>query len=76
MSEQRIAQNEKLREMIVDAADIWDGKESGVYGDKLSKMLKECGIDDVPKFYRRENMEKIINKLRESRKNTLDGERK
>ena len=31
LSEQRVKQNEKLRELIVNLADIWDGKQSEVY---------------------------------------------
>ena len=55
--------NEKLREIIVDLADLWDGEESERYGKRLYSVLKELGINDVPKFYRKENMDKIIKEL-------------
>ena len=63
----RIEQNEKLREMIVDAADLWDGQESAKYGRRLDFILKECGIHDVSKFYSKENMDKMIGELRAKR---------
>lgn len=39
-------QNEKLRERIVDLADLWDGKESSRYGIALQKVLDDLGIKD------------------------------
>lgn len=47
----RIEQNEKLRERIVDLAELWDGKESLKYGMRLTELLKELGIKDIPKYY-------------------------
>jgi hypothetical protein len=47
----RIEQNEKLREEIVELADIWDGKESGKYGKSLQGILDKLGINDIPYFW-------------------------
>lgn len=63
----REEQNEKLRERIVDLADLWDGKESQRYGDELQRILHSLGIKDMPKFYTKENMRDIIDELREER---------
>ena len=60
----RIEQNEKLREIIVDFADLWDGKESQKFGKRLQKVLDGLGIKDIPKFYEKENIDRIINELR------------
>ena len=46
-----ILDNQKLREHIVDLADLWDGVESQRYGDHLQAILNELGIKDIPKFY-------------------------
>lgn len=59
--------NERLRDIIVDLADLWDGKESQRYGERLYSVLNELGINDVPKFYKKENMDKIIKELMEKR---------
>ena len=64
---ERISQNEKLRERIVDFADIWDGKESLKYGKRLYDMLKELGINDVPEFYKKENIDKFIKEMKKRR---------
>jgi hypothetical protein len=65
----RIEQNEKLREFIVDLADLWDGKESEKYGHRLQSVLDELGIKDTPKFYSKENINSIIDELTQERKN-------
>ena len=65
---ERIEQNEKLRERIVDCADLWDGAESSRYGERLDSILKELGIKDIPKFYSKENMDKIIDELGKKKK--------
>lgn len=62
----RIEQNEKLREIIVDFADLWDGKESSKYGQRLQKVLDELGIKDTPSFYSKENINKIIGEIRKN----------
>ena len=59
--------NEKLRDIIVDLADLWDGPESSRYGERLYNVLKELGINDYPKFYKKENMDKIIKELNEKK---------
>lgn len=64
----RQEQNEKLRKEIVDLADFWDGKESIKYGKILLEILKKLGIDDVPDFYSKENIDRIINELGEKLK--------
>jgi len=64
---QRILQNEKLRQFIVDLADIWDGKESLHYGKTLYHYLKELGINDVPAFYKKENIDKFIAEMKARR---------
>jgi len=63
----RILQNEKLREAIIDCADLWDGPESDRYGDRLDEILDGLGIKDVPEFYKKENIDKMIKELREKR---------
>lgn len=63
----RVEQNEKLRERIIDLADLWDGKESQIYGDELQRILHSLGIKDMPKFYKKENIRQIIDELREER---------
>ncbi len=60
--------NEKLREIIVDLADIWDGPESCRYGKRLYDVLNELGIKDVPEFYKKENIDKMIRELDARRK--------
>lgn len=60
--------NEKLRQRIVDMADIWDGKESEKYGRRLYDVLNDLGIQDVPKFYSRENINRMIKELNVQRK--------
>lgn len=60
-------QNEKLRERIVDLAYIWDGKESGKYGNKLTKILRDLEIKDIPKFYTNENINQVLNELKKKR---------
>jgi len=57
--------NEKLRERIVDIADLWDGKESSHYGDRLTSILRSLGINDVPEFYKKENVDKFIADMRD-----------
>lgn len=59
----RLEQNEKLREIIVDCADLWDGEESAKYGKRLQNILDELGIKDLPAFYSTENMNKFIKDL-------------
>ncbi len=59
--------NEKLRKEIVDIADIWDGPESEHYGKALLAILYDLGIQDVPEFYKKENIDKMIKKLVENR---------
>lgn len=56
----RIEQNERLRKEIVDLADIWDGKESGKYGQKLRTILERLHIDDIPEFYTDGSLDKIM----------------
>ena len=60
---ERIAQNEKLREMIVDLADFWDGKESIKYGTKLQTILREIGIHDVPRRYSEDFHKTLVSTL-------------
>ncbi len=62
-----IKTNQKLRDIIVDLADIWDGKESQRYGNRLQSVLDELGIKDVPVFYSKENMDKFITELDKER---------
>jgi len=59
--------NEKLRERIVDLADLWDGKESSHYGTILQEILESLSIHDVPEFYKKENIEKFIKEFKERR---------
>ena len=47
---EQILKNQELRYKIVDLADIWDGKESGRYGDSLQHVLNDLGIKDIPEF--------------------------
>jgi len=63
-----IIQNQKLRDEIVDLADIWDGVESIRYGRILLNVLDKLGIKDVPAFYSIENINKMIKELNEERK--------
>ena len=60
-----ILTNQKLREYIVDVADLWDGKESSHYGNRLLHILKSLGINDVPEFYKKENIDKFIADMRD-----------
>lgn len=64
----RTEQNEKLREHIIDLADLWDGVESSRYGEALQKVLDDLGIFEMPKFYSKENMNSIIDELIKERK--------
>lgn len=48
--ENQIIQNQLLREKIVDLADLWDGKESLKYGQRLQDVLEGLGIDDCPDY--------------------------
>lgn len=64
----RIEQNEKLRERIVDLADLWDGMESSRYGEALQKVLDDLDISEIPKFYSKENMNALIDELIKERK--------
>ena len=63
----QILQNQELREFIVDLADIWDGPVSFYYGGTLYNKLKELGINDVPEFYKKENIDKIIKEMKKRR---------
>jgi len=65
---EHLLQNEKLRKIIVDLADLWDGLESSKYGQRLDHVLNDLGIKDIPEFYSKENMDKFIKELDESRK--------
>ena len=61
-----ILTNQKLREHIVDLADLWDGIESQRYGTALQFILDELGIKDIPKFYgqpMKELLDEIIKEL-------------
>ena len=64
----REEQNEKLRDSIVNLADLWDGQESSRYGNALQFILDELGIDDIPKFYSNENIKQIVDELIRERK--------
>jgi len=66
--EQQILDNDKLREQIVDLADIWDGKESQRYGSILQTILDELNIKDMPEFYKKENIDKFLKELEDNRK--------
>jgi len=57
-------QNRQLRKKIVDLADIWDGKESSHYGNRLQEILIALGIRDIPDFYKKENIDRIIKEMR------------
>ncbi len=59
----QIKQNQKLRDEIVDLADIWDGAESGRYGNALQGILDKLGIKDIPAFYKKENIDKLLKEL-------------
>jgi len=61
-------QNQKLREQIVDLADIWDGKESQRYGSILQTILDELNIKDIPEFYKKENIDKFLKELEDNKK--------
>ena len=63
----RIEQNEELRKIIIDLADLWDGKESERYGRILSKVLFGLGINDIPEFYKKDNINKVIDEMTEKR---------
>ena len=54
-----ILQNQRLRDRIIDLADLWDGKESWKYGNSLQKILDELGITEMPKFYGQEMKDMI-----------------
>ena len=62
-----IVTNQRLREQIVDLADIWDGSESWHYGQRLQAILNKLGIDDVPEFYKKENIDKLIKQMKKRR---------
>ena len=64
---QQILTNQQLRDEIVDLADIWDGVESMRYGRALLNVLDKLGIKDVPAFYSKENINKMIKELDEKR---------
>lgn len=59
----QILDNQKLREEIVDLADIWDGPVSIEYGHKLQYILDKLDIKDIPKFYEKENIDKLIEEI-------------
>ena len=61
-------QNRELRKRVVDLADIWDGMESLHYGQRLQEILDELGIKDVPEFYKKENIDKMIKLIDKERK--------
>ncbi len=61
-----ILDNQKLRERIVDLADLWDGVESSIYGQSLEAILESLGIDDMPKFYGQE-MKDMIDEISKER---------
>jgi len=63
-----IEKNRLLRKEIVDLADVWDGPESSRYGNILQRILNELGITDMPDFYKKENIDKILKELAERRK--------
>ena len=63
----QILKNQELRKEIVDIADIWDGPESSRYGNTLTNILKKLDINDVPDFYEKNNIDKLIKKLVEKR---------
>ncbi len=67
-----IKTNQKLRDIIVDLADIWDGKESQRYGDRLQNVLDDLEIKEMAQFYSKENMDRIIKELDEERKQRED----
>lgn len=59
-----IKTNQKLRDIIVDFADLWDGKESKHYGDRLQEVLTKIGITDTPDYTSdQEHMTKIWNEI-------------
>lgn len=64
----RILQNEILRKKVVDLADIWDGRESERYGKSLLELLHSIGIHDMPDFYKKENINKLIDELVKERR--------
>ncbi len=65
-----IETNKKLRERIVDLADLWDGPESMHYGNRLQAILDDLGIKDIPEFYKPENINKFVKELDEERRAT------
>jgi len=67
-----IKTNQKLRDIIVDLADIWDGKESQRYGDRLQNVLDDLEIKEMAQFYSKENMDRIISELDKERKERED----
>ena len=62
-----ILTNQKLREHIVDLADLWDGQESSRYGTALQFILDELGIKDMPKFYG-QSMKDMIDEIQKEKK--------
>ena len=63
-----IEKNRLLRKEIVDLADIWDGPESLHYGNRLQEILDKLEIKDVPDFYKKENIDRILKEMAERRK--------
>ena len=64
---QQINKNQRLRAAIVDLADLWDGKESMHYGKILRDLLDSLGIEDIPEFYTKDNINKIIREMKSKR---------
>jgi hypothetical protein len=65
---QQILQNQKLREKIVDIADLWDGNESSYYGQRLQVVLKDLGINDTPNYeLDADVVEEILKKTKEEK---------
>ena len=52
--------NQRLREEIVELADLWDGKESGKYGKIFKIILYKLEINDTPEYFS-EDFDKFIN---------------
>lgn len=61
-------QNKELRKIIVDLADMWDGKESMKYGKRLLDILHKLDIYDTPEFYDQRNINRILKAMIERRK--------
>jgi len=61
-------QNQELRDLIVDAADFYDGRETQIIGRTLRRILDGLGIKDVPEFYSKEHIDKFIKELGKDRK--------